>query len=434
MRPIVVVLVDGLGDRAWPELGGRSSCEAAATPSLDALVARGSNGLLWPLGPGRAPSSEVAHWAMLGQRPEEFPGRAVLEARGWGVEVRPGHAYAYAALRPAERRDGRLWLTGRPRPEDEDDARALVEAVGEAVPVTGRPPLGFSLQYLRKGEAILAVRGGDERLTDSDPFLRDRDPVLRPLPLVPDATLGARTVEAWTRAAIEVLDAHPVNAARRARGAAPLTVITTKWWGRPRACPTVPERTGLAGAIVAASPFLAGLADTLGLEGVRLEETDDPAADLLQRLDRAAALLANGATFVLTHQKAVDEAGHTKDPHARVRVLERLDAAVARLAEPPFDGCVVCVTGDHATPPAPEVIHAGDPVPFAIAGPGVRADRVERLGELDQREGILGHLRGEDVMPVLLNAADRPLFLGSRPTPTPFALGHPSAPEALELS
>ncbi|MEZ5100092.1 MAG: alkaline phosphatase family protein [Thermoleophilia bacterium] len=433
MRPIVLVLVDGLGDRASAELDGRTSNEAAATPGLDALCARGSNGLLWPLGPGRAPSSEVAHWAMLGQRPEEFPGRAVLEARGWGVELQPSHAYAYAALRPAERRDGRLWLTGRPGPGDEDDARALVEAIAAAVPVTGRPPLAFSLTYLRKGEAILAVRGGDERLTDSDAFFRDRDPVLRPLPLVPDATLGARTVEAWTRAAIELLAGHPINRARAERGAPPLTAITTKWWGRPRPCPTLPERTGLSGAIVAASPFLAGLAQTLGLEAVRLEETDDPAADLLLRLDRAARLLSDGATFVLTHQKAVDEAGHTKDPRERVRALERLDAAVARLAEPPFDGCVVCVTGDHATPTAPEVIHAGDPVPFALAGPGVRADRVTRFGELDQREGILGHLRGEDVMPVLLNAADRPLFLGSRPTPTPFALGPPAAPEALEL-
>ena len=81
MKPIVVLLLDGLGDRVYTELGGRTSNEAAKTPQLDAFCARGSNGLLWPLGPGRAPSSERAHWRMLGYADEEFPGRAVLEAR-----------------------------------------------------------------------------------------------------------------------------------------------------------------------------------------------------------------------------------------------------------------------------------------------------------------------------------------------------------------
>jgi 2,3-bisphosphoglycerate-independent phosphoglycerate mutase len=66
MLPIVLVLLDGLGSRAHDVLGGRTSNEAAATPNLDALAARSSCGLLYAVGPGRAPSSEVAHWAMLG--------------------------------------------------------------------------------------------------------------------------------------------------------------------------------------------------------------------------------------------------------------------------------------------------------------------------------------------------------------------------------
>jgi 2,3-bisphosphoglycerate-independent phosphoglycerate mutase len=72
------------------------------------------------------------------------------------------------------------------------------------------------------------------------------------------------------------------------------------------------------------------------------------------------------------------------------------------------------------------VIHSGDPVPFLLAGPGVRADRVDRFGEIDQAGGILGRLTGADVMPVLLNAADRPLFLGSRPTAVAWPAGTPA--------
>ena len=130
MHPIFVVLLDGLADRAHDSLGGRTANEVADTPNLDAVAAGGSCGVLYALGPGKAPASELAHLAMLGYTPEEFPGRAVLEAVGAGQEVDPGHVLAFAALRPAERREDGLWLTGRPRKsgEDDDDAAELVAA------------------------------------------------------------------------------------------------------------------------------------------------------------------------------------------------------------------------------------------------------------------------------------------------------------------
>ena len=117
MYPIVVILLDGLGDRAHEALGGLTGNEDAATPNLDRLAASGSCGVLYAVGPGRAPSSEVAHWSLLGYRPDEFPGRAVFEALGRGQDVSDEHVFAYAALRPAELRDGGWWLTGRPDSE-----------------------------------------------------------------------------------------------------------------------------------------------------------------------------------------------------------------------------------------------------------------------------------------------------------------------------
>lgn len=429
-RPILIVLLDGLGDRAHSELGGRSSNEAAATPSLDALAAAGSCGLLWPLGPGRAPSSEVAHWALLGGAPAELPGRAVLEALGRGLPVAEDEVVAHAALRAAERRDGALWVTGRAGPEDEADAAALLDALA---PWSG-DGLGFRLTGIGRGEAILRVTGGArEGVTDSDPFFRDRYPVLRPQALAPEAERTARAAAAWSRGAIDRLARHPVNAARARQGRAPLACVTLKWWGRRRPVASLRARHGLRGAIVGGSPFLAGLAAVLGL---RYADTGpgpgapEPGADLAHGLDLTRALLDEGHDLVLCHTKAIDEAGHTKDPHERVRVTEAVDRALSRIGER-FADAVVAVTGDHATPPAPAVIHSGDPVPLVIAGPGVRADRVRRFGELDCAEGLLGRLWGSDLMPVLLNAADRPLFLGSRPTPVPGALGAPRDVEPL---
>jgi 2,3-bisphosphoglycerate-independent phosphoglycerate mutase len=412
--PIVVLLFDGLADRAHESLGGRTANEVAHTPNLDAFAARGSCGVLYAIGPGRAPSSEVAHWAMLGYQPEEFPNRAVLEALGGGQEVDPEHVFAFAALRPAERRNGELWLTGRPRyGQDEEEARALVERC-DGIEVDG---LRFELEHLRRGEAIVRVSGGaDDRVTDSDAFFRAWYPVLRPQAAHPAAERTARAAEAWTREVMRRLDGERFN------------VITLKWWGRPRPAPTFLERHGVSGSFIADSRFMHGLARAVGLEPLHAPETDDPAADLRRRLELIAICLDAGETFVFSHLKATDAAGHTKDPSVKRRTIELLDAELRDL---PGDRAIVCVTGDHATPTYAEVIHSGDPVPLIVAGPGVRPDPVDSFGELECSRGILGHLRGPDLMPLLLNAADRPLFLGSRPTPFPGADGYPAVLEPL---
>jgi 2,3-bisphosphoglycerate-independent phosphoglycerate mutase len=409
LHPIVVVLLDGVADRAHDVLGGRTGVEAAGTPNLDALCASGSCGVIYAVGPGRAPSSEVAHWSLLGYRADEFPGRAVFEALGRGLDVDSAHVFAYAALRPAERRADGWWLLGRPDPvRDADEAEHLVAAC-DGIEVEG---LTFSLEHVWRGEAVLRIAGGaDDRVTDTDSFFRDRYPVLRPQPLVPEAERTARAAEAWTREVMRRLDGGRFN------------VITLKWWGRPRDVPTFEQRHGLRGSFVAESAFLRGLGRAVGLDPVQEPETDDPAADLRRRLALVEERLDAGETFVFVHQKSADAAGHTKDPHRKRAMLETMDAALDRL---PVERAVVCVTGDHATPAFPEVIHSGDPVPFVVAGPGVRADRVGEFGESTCADGIFGRLRGPDMMPVLLNAADRPLFLGSRPTPFEGADGYPS--------
>jgi 2,3-bisphosphoglycerate-independent phosphoglycerate mutase len=414
VHPIVVFLLDGLGDRAHEVLGGRTGNEAAVTPNLDALAGRASCGLLYAVGPGRAPSSEVAHWSMLGYRPDEFPGRAVFEALGRGQEVSEKHVFAYAALRPAERRKDGWWLTGRPDPErDADEAERLV-ARCDGIEING---LTFSLAHVWRGEAVLRISGGaDERVTDTDAFFRAWHPMLRPQPLVAEAERTARACEEWTREVMRRLEGGRLN------------VITLKWFGRPRQVPSFLERHGVSGAFAADSAFLRGLGSVLGLEPVDTAETDDPVADLRGRVELARERLDAGDTFVFCHQKTTDAAGHTKDPRIKQETIERLDAALDDL---PTDRAIVCVTGDHATPASPNVIHSGDPVPLLVAGPGVRADGVGRFGELDCAAGIVGQLRGPDLMPVLLNAADRPLFLGSRPTPFEGADGYPALLEPL---
>ena len=48
----VVILLDGLGDRSFPELHYMTPLQAAATPTLDSLAAIGANGFFMRTNPG----------------------------------------------------------------------------------------------------------------------------------------------------------------------------------------------------------------------------------------------------------------------------------------------------------------------------------------------------------------------------------------------
>ena len=205
--------------------------------------------------------------------------------------------------------------------------------------------------------------------------------------MAPEAEQTAAAAEEWTRRTTEILEAHPVNAERANRGLQALNVITLKWWGRPTRAPSFPERHGLHGTFIAESAFLRGLAAAIELETIAAPETPDSAADLRGRLTLAVERLAAGDTFVFIHLKATDEAGHTKDPRVKQRTIEELDAELLDL---PLDRAIVCVTGDHCTPASPEVIHSGDPVPFVLGGPGVRADSTRPSASSTARRGSSG--------------------------------------------
>ncbi|HEX7463666.1 MAG TPA: phosphoglycerate mutase, partial [Actinomycetota bacterium] len=91
MNRLLYVCLDGLGDDPVPELGDRTPLEAADTPFLDSLAARGRTGTVVTVGEGIAPESDIAVFAILGYDPKgEHPGRGVVEAVGSGMDFRDG--------------------------------------------------------------------------------------------------------------------------------------------------------------------------------------------------------------------------------------------------------------------------------------------------------------------------------------------------------
>jgi len=301
-------------------------------------------------------------------------------------------------------------VTGRAGPADADDAGRLLDAVR----ALGRRH-GVQLDNLgRAGEALLRFPDCDDGdVSDSDPFFEHLHPWLRPVATSPRGEPLARALAPFLLEAREVLRASPVNAARAARGAPPLDLLTTKWAGARRPLPPFAELAGVEGATVTSSGLYRGFAELLRMRRADVPARDDLAAEMTERVEAGIRLIAGGACFVHVHTKATDEAGHTKLPHAKRDALEAIDAGLAPLLD--LAGrAVVAVTGDHATPSTGGVMHTGDPTPFTIAGGAVRPDAVAAFGERPARGGDLGVIAAADVLPLLFSAADRPAFLGHR--------------------
>src|SRR5690606_17572097 len=86
----IVILGDGMSDEPIIELGNKTPLQAAVTPFMDMLSAKGRNGLLNTVPDGFSPGSEIANLSVLGYDiPSVYEGRGVLEAASMGVEILP---------------------------------------------------------------------------------------------------------------------------------------------------------------------------------------------------------------------------------------------------------------------------------------------------------------------------------------------------------
>lgn len=418
--PIILVILDGLGDRGSDPLGGLTPCEAAATPVLDQLCKRGQSGVLVPFGPGRATSSERSHWSLFGFGDVPFPGRAALEALGVGLTPPHRTPLFQIALRQGDVRDGAVFLSHRAK-RDRDEAEA--EQLFNALDGRDSGGLRFEQMPLRCGERVLAIHGATTRdVSDSDSLFDHMHPWMRPRALSdaddPEAAAHvANVLQRWLCEGREILSNHAINAERIDRGVSALNTPVSKWasWIDPE-MPSFEQQVGFAGAAVTDTALYRGLARICEMKSHDIAyDAKQPTDDMRRRLAAAAQLLEE-ASFVHVHVKATDEAGHSKRPKYKRDVIAATDAGLEPLLEL-SKKAVVAVTGDHATPSVGRIMHSGDPTPLVVAGPGIRSDHVDVFGERSTLTGELGRLGSDDVLPLLVGFANRPFFFGHRPGP-----------------
>lgn len=403
-RSIVWLVLDGMADRPAPELGGRTPLEAAATPHLDSLAAAGTNGIMDVSRPGTPLSSDRAHTILFGYDIDEVPGRGVLEATGFDVEI-PSDAVACSASFGRVTVADDTWITTDRHLRDADiDYREHSKQVA----TYGESGVTISFIYTWKNRGIVTLEPTDGTLspeiTDADPFGLDL-PVLKPEPLD-----KANNREAAHRTA-EALASY-TNWTTTRLADAPVDIVLSKWAGTPGSPPSFEERHGLTACSLTPKPVLTGLAEILGMT---VEEPPTAYGD------RPAAILDAVETydFVHAHYPEPDEVAHAAGPEAKRDELEAIDATLEPIATRALedDELVTVVTADHTTPSTEDVVHSGDPVPITMVAESVRPDDVSAVGERPASTGGMGRIRGNDLLRLSRAVADRVLLDGLRRSP-----------------
>ncbi|MEE9325516.1 MAG: alkaline phosphatase family protein [Dehalococcoidia bacterium] len=428
MAKILLIILDGLGDRPAPGLEGKTPLEAAYTPNMDALAKVGINGLYSVFAPGVPVGSPIALHTMFNYPGEDYPDRGVLIAVSRGFETNYEDVVLAARFASVEPHNGQLKLRARFIKEAEEACCALASAIA----YYEKDGLRFRYQYWGRGDGILYISGdASPDISDSDPLGLDLPVIkIQPMENAREKDKASRTAEAlnsYLSWAYREMSRHPVAEQRAKDELYPINFLITKWSGRRTKLEPFKDKFGLMAVSMPAEEVVKGLAAEMGMAVLDTPNELEPEVDIKERLKRAEELFSQGYEFIHLHTKEPDATSHWCDPCKTKEVIEALDRGFGYYWEHlgRDEDLVTVLTSDHTTPSAWEGFspgdfndqHSGEPVPLTIKGRHVRRDDVSSSGERPCSRGGLGHVRGAELMEILLSLADRTNLLGMRPTP-----------------
>jgi 2,3-bisphosphoglycerate-independent phosphoglycerate mutase len=379
---IVLVVLDGVGGLPHPETG-RTELQTARTPNLDELAASSSLGSLVPVAPGITPGSGPGHLALFGYDPIRYTiGRGALSALGVGFDLKPGDLAVRLNLATLDG-EGNVVDRRAGRPPD-DVARRAVDRLREGLEAPGGTEI--FVEHEKGHRAVLVLRGPelDGRLRDTDPQDVGRPP-FPPEPLVPEARATSEVVSGLLERARELL-----------AGGEPVNGILARGFARYEGFPTLKERFGLEGVVVACYPMYRGVARLVGMSVAGEPESQEEAVELLVRV-------YGSYDFHFLHYKDPDARGEDGDFDAKVAAIEAADAWMEQVAA--LEPDVLIVTGDHSTP-AGLAMHSWHPVPVLLRSRWARPTALS-FDEGAVAGGDLGRIEGRHLMSLALAHAGR---------------------------
>jgi 2,3-bisphosphoglycerate-independent phosphoglycerate mutase len=418
---LIYVVIDGMGDLPIKELGNRTPLQAAKTPHMDSLARNGKTGLMYTVGKGIAPESDVAVVSILGYDPFRYNlGRGIFEALGSGLSIEDGDLALrcnFATLgrgkEIVDRRAGRNLTT--------EEAKKLSEAINEKVKLESHPA-DFEFRNSIGHRGVLIIRSEakklSSRITNTDPAysrtkkLSVAEPQVemrirecKPMDETEEAKISAELVNEFVEKSHDVLDGHEVNRRRAAERKLKANLILTRDAGDslPRFF-NINERYGFNFVCLVDMPVERGISKLAGMHIVDLPPpSHDLAEDCRLRVKKLLDVLPLYDCFYI-HIKGPDEPGHDGKFKLKTRLIAQIDKHFLGnlLKKIRLKDCIICVTADHSTPCRMKS-HSDDPVPLLVSGDKIEGDAVGGFSEEECRKGSLGVLkRGTELLPRLI--------------------------------
>jgi 2,3-bisphosphoglycerate-independent phosphoglycerate mutase len=163
------------------------------------------------------------------------------------------------------------------------------------------------------------------------------------------------------------------------------------------------DRFGMSFACFAEMPVEIGIAKVTGMEPILV--TSPTQAEGYARLAERALSSLDAFDALYVHIKGPDVPAHDGRAFDKRDVIADIDAGFFGSLLPEVgSNIVLAVTADHSTSCVRKA-HTADPVPLVVYASTLSGDGTRSFSEADASGGVLGRLKGIDVLPMLVDIA-----------------------------
>jgi 2,3-bisphosphoglycerate-independent phosphoglycerate mutase len=388
----VIVIPDGAADAPQASLGGKTPFQAARTPAMDAIAARGQVGLTNHVPDSLPPGSEVACMSLMGYDPlAYFTGRAPLEAAAQGISLGPDDWAVRCNLVTIRSGEG-----GSDSVMEDFTAGHITTEEGTALLAAAQKGLAVDFPEIAKAwqfkagvsyRNLLMYRGTSGTTPPLGSDLRATPPHDLMDKSVADSFprgTGSRLLSEIMAKSATWLAGHPVNKARIAAGKRPATHVWLWGVGRAPAMEPFTKKYGTNGTMITAVDLLRGLASLAGWKRLEVAGATGYLDTDYAAKGRAAIAELATADLVCVHVEAPDEASHQGDAVEKVKAIEAIDAEIVKPIDEYLAGVAehrILVCPDHPTFITTKT-HSRGPVPFVMAGSGIKPSGQKTYDEI----------------------------------------------------
>jgi 2,3-bisphosphoglycerate-independent phosphoglycerate mutase len=396
----LLVVGDGMADYPVPELDNLTPLQVAYKPNMDAIAAKGRNGLLRTAHEDLKPGSDTAILSVLGYDPRRFyTGRGALEAVSRGIDLKENDTAFRCNL--ITEKNGILVDYSADHITSKDSSK-LIEAVKKTLEKPREIEFFSGLDYRH----FLILRNlPNSQLIDCTP---PHDAVgaeisgVLPKAKAPEAEKTASMLREVILKSKKILESHPVNVARQKSGKKPGNMIWPWGGGKKPSMPSFKEKYGLKAAVISAVDLVKGIGIYTGMKIIDVPgATGRDDTNYEGKADYALKALEDN-DLIFIHVEAPDEAGHAKDYKLKVKTIEDFDKRLlGRILKGLKEPYAIAILPDHPTPIRVGT-HTKDPVPFAIQSPLIEADGVRKFDEFSAANGAFGIAKQESLLLLLI--------------------------------